>query len=139
MALDLTPLTTKAECDEALADLQAELEGYQHRTGNLEYADRQADRAQGDVSARLAGVQAEINSYTSMLSTPGILPALRKQTESKLRRANDRKDNLSERGSIRTGSAAVLAAVDEAQLEAQVAILTDAIAQVTARKGQLPG
>ena len=38
MALDLTLLTTKAECDEALADLAAELESYQHRTDNLDYA-----------------------------------------------------------------------------------------------------
>ena len=45
MALDLTLLTTRAECDEALTDLQAELETYQHRTDNLDYAGRQADRS----------------------------------------------------------------------------------------------
>lgn len=137
MALDLTLLTTKAECDEALADLTAELETYQHRTDNLDYAGRQADRSQGDVTARLAGVQAEIDSYTAVLKVPNLSAVLRKQTESKLRRATDRKDNLSERGSTRTGSAALLAAVDSAQLDAQVAVLSDAIAQVTTRKGQL--
>ena len=138
MALDLTLLTTKAECDEALADLGTELEAYQHRTDNLDYAGRQADRAQGDATARLAGVQAEIDSYAAMLQVPGLSATLRKQTESKLRRATDRKDNLNERGGTRTGSAAFLAAVDSAQLDAQVAVLNDATAQVAARKGQLP-
>jgi hypothetical protein len=78
MALDLTLLTTKAECDEALADLGTELETYQHRTNNFDFAGRQADRAQGDVTARLAGVQAEIDSYTAMLNVPGLSGTLKK-------------------------------------------------------------
>lgn len=138
MALDLTLLTTKAECDEALTELTAELEAYTHRTDNLDYADRQADRTQGDVSARLAGVQAEIDSYTAMLKVPGLSAALKKQTESKLRRATDRKDNLSERGSARTGAAAFLAAVDAEQLAAQVATLSAAQQAVATRKAALP-
>jgi hypothetical protein len=62
------------------------------------------------VTARLAGVQAEVDSYSAMLKVPGLPAALRKQAESKLRRATDRKDNLSERGRSRTGPAAFLAA-----------------------------
>lgn len=138
MALDLTLLTTKAECDDALADLQAELEGYQHRTANLDYASQQAGRTLDDVTARLAGVQAEIDSYTAMLNVPGLSAALRKQTESKLRRATDRKDNLAERSSARTGTAAFLAAVDAEQVAAQVATLTAAQQAVTTRKAALP-
>ncbi|MEJ7663381.1 MAG: hypothetical protein WKG07_29475 [Hymenobacter sp.] len=90
-------LTTKAECDEALAGLAAELETYQHRNDNLDYAAGQAGRSLGDVTARLAGVQAEIDSYTAMLNVPNMPSSLKKQTESRLRRAHDRKDNLSER------------------------------------------
>jgi chromosome segregation ATPase len=138
MTLDLTLLTTKAECDEALTELTAELEAYTNRTDNLDYAGRQADRAQSDVSARLAGVQAEIDSYTAMLQVPGLSVALKKQTESKLRRATDRKDNLAERGSARTGADAFLAAVDAEQLAAQVATLTAAQQAVATRKAALP-
>ncbi|WP_223649204.1 hypothetical protein [Hymenobacter psoromatis] len=138
MALDLTLLTTQAECDEALADLAAELETYQHRNDNLDYAASQAGRTLGDVTARLAGVQAEIDSYTAMLNVPNMLASLRKQTESRLRRANDRKDNLAERGQARTGSAAFLAAVDAEQVAAQVATLTSAQQAVTTRKAALP-
>jgi hypothetical protein len=38
-SLDLALLTTKAECDEMLTELAAELEAYTHRTDNLDYAD----------------------------------------------------------------------------------------------------
>lgn len=139
MALDLTPLTTKAECDEALASLTAELDGYQQRDSRLAYQDRQTDRTSTGLTGQLAGVNGEIAGLQAALATPGLPANMRKQYENKLRRANDYKDNLNERGSTRTGSAAVLTAVDNAQLDAQVAILTDAIAQVEARKGQLPG
>jgi hypothetical protein len=139
MALDLTPLTTKAECDEALASLTAELDGYQQRDSRLAYQDRQTDRTSTGLTGQLAGVNGEIAGLQAALATPGLPANMRKQYENKLRRANDYKDNLNERSSTRTGSAAVLTAVDNAQLDAQVAILTDAIAQVEARKGQLPG
>ncbi|MDO7886663.1 hypothetical protein [Hymenobacter cheonanensis] len=138
MALDLTLLTTRAECDDALTDLQAELDGYQHRTTNLGFAATQADRSTADVAARLAGVQAEIDSYTAMLNTPNVPAALRKQAESKLRRAHDRKDNLTERNSARTGAAAFLANVDAEQVAAQVGTLTAAQAAVTTHRATLP-
>ncbi|WP_162549726.1 hypothetical protein [Hymenobacter nivis] len=138
MALDLTLLTTKADCDEALAGLAAELETYQHRNDNLDYAAGQADRSLGDVTARLAGVQAEIDSYTAMLNVPNMPASLKKQTESRLRRAHDRKDNLSERTQARTGSPAFLAAVDAEQVAAQVATLTGAQQAVATRKAALP-
>ncbi|AWM31605.1 hypothetical protein DDQ68_01645 [Hymenobacter nivis] len=131
-------LTTKADCDEALAGLAAELETYQHRNDNLDYAAGQADRSLGDVTARLAGVQAEIDSYTAMLNVPNMPASLKKQTESRLRRAHDRKDNLSERTQARTGSPAFLAAVDAEQVAAQVATLTGAQQAVATRKAALP-
>jgi hypothetical protein len=137
MALDLSLLTTKAECDTAFTDLAAELDTYQVRDTNLDFADRQSARVKDDVAARLAGVDAEIAAYTAILATPNLTATLRKQNESKLRRANDRKDNLTERGTARTGAAAFLAAVDAAQVAAQVQVLTDAKAQVTAHKATL--
>ena len=138
MALDPSLLTTRAECDTVLADLAAELDTYQQRDSNLDFADRRSARVQDDVTARLAGVDAEIAAYTAILATPNLTAALRQQNESKLRRANDRKDNLTERGSARTGAAAFLADVDAAQVAAQVATLTDAQAQVTTRRAALP-
>ncbi|OON67769.1 hypothetical protein B0919_16370 [Hymenobacter sp. CRA2] len=131
-------LTTRAECDEALDSLAAELDSYQQRDSNLDFQGRQADRSAADVAGRLAGVNAEIASYTATLAQADLPASLRKQMESKLRKANDRKDNLAERGQARSGSAAFLASVDAEQNAAQVTVLTDAQAQVAARKAALP-
>ena len=138
MALDLTLLTTRAECDEVLADLAAEFDGYDNRDTNLAYADRRTTRTADEVTGLLAGVNAEIASYTTTLAQPAIPAKLRKQFESKLRKATDRKDNLTERGEGRTGSAAFLANVDSDQVDAQVTMLTGAQTAVTAHKATLP-
>ena len=138
MALDLSLLTTKAECDTALTSLAAELDPYQVRDTNLDYRDRQATRTEDDVAAQLAGAEAEIAAYTAILAMPNITDTMRKLNESKLRRTNDRRDNLTERGEARSGPPAFLADVDAAQNAAQVALLTDAQAQVSARKAALP-
>lgn len=139
MPLTLSLLTTRAECDEALADLTGELDGYQQRTSNLDFADRRTERTQADVDGRLAGVEAEIAAYDAMLAAPNLTPTLRRQTESKLRRANDRRDNLNDRGGSRSGVSRLLSEVDADQVAAQVQVLTDAMAQVTAHKATLPG
>lgn len=138
MALDLTLLTTKAECDTVLADLAAELDTYQQRDSNLGYQDRQSARTKDEVAALLAGVNAEIAAYTGILATPNLTASLRKKNESLLRKANDRKDNLTERGTARAGAAAFLADVDADQIAAQVTVLTGAQTQVTAHKATLP-
>jgi hypothetical protein len=138
MALNLNLLTTQAECDTAQAGLAAELDTYQVRDTNLDYRDRQSTRTKDDVAAQLAGADAEVAAYTAILAMPNITDTMRKLNESKLRRTNDRRDNLTERGEARTGAPAFLADVDAAQNAAQVALLTDAQAQVSTRKAALP-
>ncbi|MBC8083637.1 MAG: hypothetical protein H7Z21_10530 [Hymenobacter sp.] len=138
MALDLTLLTTRAECDEALAGLAAELDVYGNRDTNLEFADRQSDRIQGTVSGRLLGVNALIDSYTATLGQANLPVNVRKSTEILLRRANFQKSNLGDRSAAQTGSAAFLADVDAEQVDAQVVVLTNAQTLVTAHKDTLP-
>ena len=121
-----------------VADLAAELDTYQQRDSTLDYQGRQSTRTQEDVTARLAGVNAEIAAYTAILATPNLTDTLRKQNESKLRRAKDRQDNLTERGTSRAGATAFLAAVDADQIASQVAVLTGAQTQVATRKAALP-
>jgi len=137
MALNLSLLTTHAECDEASESLAAELDTYQQRDSNISFADRQADRSSTTVSAQLAGVSAEIAGLEAMLATPGLSAAQQRSTSSKLRRANDRRDNLTERGQARTGATAFLADVDAAQVAAQVQVLTSAQAAVKAHRATL--
>lgn len=138
MTPNLAFITTRAEGAEVLADLEAELDTYTHRTDNLGFADRQATRSSADVSGQMAGVNADIAGITATLAVAGITPAMRRTNESKLRRANDRKDNLTDRSSARTGAVAYLADVDTAQIERQVAVLTEAQTAVTAHVATLP-
>jgi TctA family transporter len=135
MGLDLSKLTTRAECDEVLESLAAEQDTYQHRDGNLDYADRQAGRT--GITAQLAGASAEIAGLEAMLAVPGLTAAQQRATSGKLRRANDRRDNLTERGQARTGALAFLADVDAEQVAAQVTVLTNAQTLVTAHKATL--
>ena len=138
MALDLTLLTTRAECDEVLQDLEAELDTYQTRDNALGYTDRQVTRSKAETATLLTGVEAEITMYTAMLASPGLSARLRKQNETKLRRANDRRDNLNDQGGARSGPARILAAIDGQQIEAQVAVLTAAQTEVTNHRATLP-
>lgn len=138
MPFDLTVLTNRAECDEALDDLAAELDNYQTRNVVLDHADRQSGRVKQSVDGQLIGVNAKIDSYTATLGQANLPAKMRKQTESLLLTANYQKAKLTERAGGSTGSGALLAEVDAAQVDAQVGVLTDAIAQVTARKAALP-
>ena len=138
MALDMSSLTTRSECDEALDSLAAELDGYQVRDTNLEFSDRRADRSQATTAAKLAGAEAEIAAYTAILAQPNLPAEMRRQNESKLRKATDRRDNLNDQSGGRSGAARLLADVDAEQVAAQVTVLTNAINQVTAHKATLP-
>ncbi|GAA3997783.1 hypothetical protein GCM10022408_05670 [Hymenobacter fastidiosus] len=122
----------------ARQDLEAELDTYQNRDSNLGYTDRQVARGKAETAALLTGVEAEIGMYTTMLATPGLSARLLKQNQSKLRRANDRRENLTDQGGARSGPARILAAVDAEQVDAQVVVLTDAQTQVTTHRATLP-
>ncbi|PJJ60098.1 hypothetical protein [Hymenobacter chitinivorans] len=137
MALDLSFLTTRAECDDVLAALAAELASYQNRDTNLDYADFRTEQGQTKVKALLIGVEAEILGFTNLLATPGISASLRKQNETKLRKATDRRDNLKDVGGARSGPARVLSQVDVKQIDKQIEVLTEAQAEVTAHRATL--
>ncbi|TGE24661.1 hypothetical protein E5K00_05465 [Hymenobacter aquaticus] len=137
MALDPSILTNPAECDEVLDDLTAELASYQNRDTNQDYADTRSEQVKAKIKALLTGVEAEITAFTTILATVGLPDDVRKYNESKLRKANFRRANLLEQGSARSNAARFLAAVDAEQIDAQVAVLTNAITKVTERRAQL--
>ncbi|TGE20115.1 hypothetical protein [Hymenobacter elongatus] len=137
MALDLSILTTQAECGEVLDDLTAELASYQNRDTNLDYADTRSEQVKAKVKALLAGVEAEITAFTTILATADLPENVRKQNETKLRRATFRRANLNDQGSARSNAERFLAAVDAEQVDAQVAVLTSAQTKVTERRATL--
>jgi len=129
-------LTTRAECDQVLDSLTAELAGYENRETNLNYADTKDARSQVNKAGRLAGINAEIASYTSILATPDITPTLRAQNTSKLRRANDKRDNLTDPGAARN-TTLFLEDVDAEQVDSQVVVLSNAKTLVTNHRATL--
>ncbi len=138
MPANPTTLTTRAECDEALASLQLELAAYQHRTSNQAYADEQAGRQAGTTAARLAKATADVAHYTAEAARPGLTPTELRSAKNALITATAQRDRLGLASAAQTGSAAYLSDIDADQVNAQVVVLTGAIAQATARKAALP-
>ncbi len=138
MPASLTTLTTRAQCDEALASLAAEVRTYQHRNTNLAFADETATLNQADTATQLAGATASVTFFTDSLARPNLPTAEKKRLESQLLTARYRFDRLTAQSGTQTGSAAYLADVDADQVAAQVAVLTAAQAAVTAHRATLP-
>ncbi len=138
MAANVALLTTRAECDQALAALTKERNTYAHRDYNQTYADAQAADRAGTVAAQLAKAQADVAHYTAEVARPGITPTELRAAKRSLIAATSRRDNLALSSETSSGPLAYLADVDADQVDAQIATLDAAIAAVTAHKNTLP-
>ncbi|GAA4374900.1 hypothetical protein [Hymenobacter koreensis] len=138
MAYDVNTLKDRAQCLEAKASLEAEIDGYQNRDQNLAYQDRREDRAGASAASRLATATDRVNYLTEQLARPDLAAADRQRYDDQLLTANYQKARLTNRTANSGGTAAFLADVDADQVDAQVALLTGAIAAVQARHDALP-
>lgn len=138
MPFDKNLLTSHAECDEATAELDAELDTLQHRDDTIAYHDRQDGRVATKTASRLAVLGARIASYTTTLAQPDLDATTRRTVEDQLLTATYQKTKLTNRAAARTGAAAFLADVDAEQVARQVAALTEAKALVATRRAELP-
>lgn len=139
MTADVTLLTTKAECDQALDSLTKEKASYAYRDYTQTYADgRAADRAT-TVAAQLAKATDDVAHYTAEVARTGLTPAQKTAAQRALIAATARKGNLELSSAAVTGPTAYLADVDADQVDAQLGTLDAAIQAVTARKAALPG
>ncbi|GAB3588384.1 hypothetical protein [Hymenobacter daeguensis] len=138
MAATLTLLTTRAECDEALENLTIERESYEHRSGNIDYADTVASRAATTTAARLAKATDDVARYTADAARAGITPVEKRRAQAALITATATRDRLALATTTQTGSEAYLSEVDADQIEGQVAVLTARINEVTAHRATLP-
>jgi len=138
MPYDVNLLKSRAQCLQAKASLEAELDGYQNRDQNEDFRDRQAGRASATASSRLATYTDRVKYLTDQLARPDLAAADRDRYDDELLTANYQKSRLTKR-SADTGSAATfLADVDADQLDAQVTLLRGAIAAVQTRHDALP-
>ncbi|MGI4866660.1 MAG: hypothetical protein ACRYFZ_22250 [Janthinobacterium lividum] len=138
MAANVTLLTTRAACDQALASLTKERGTYAHRDANQTYADAQATDRAGTIAAQLAKATDDVTHYTAEVARPGLSDAELRSARRSLIAATSRRDNLTLSSETTSGPAAYLADVDADQVDAQIATLDAALAAVAAHKGTLP-
>ena len=138
MAADVNLLTTKAECDQALASLTKEKGSYEHRDYNQSYADTQATDRATTLTAQLAKAADDVTRYTADVARTGLTEVEKRASQRALITATARHATLQLNNAAVTGPTAYLADVDADQVDAQIATLDAAIQAVTNRKAALP-
>lgn len=138
MAADVTLLTTRAECDVALASLTQEKGSYVHRDTNRDYADTEADRRAKTRADQLAQAEKAVTYYTATAANLDLNDDDRFRAQNSLISATARRDKLKLSSKMATGPTAYLAEVDDDQIDGQIAVLDAAIQAVTAHKDTLP-
>ncbi|GAA4041660.1 hypothetical protein GCM10022409_29590 [Hymenobacter glaciei] len=137
MAASLATLTTRAECDEALKGLAAELATYQHHDYNTTYADGLAETRATTTAARLAKATDDVAHYTAEAARTGLTPVELRRAQGALITATAQRDRLALATTALTGAPAYLSDVDADQIDSQIAVLTAAQTAVTAHRPTL--
>ena len=137
MACSLALLTTRAQCDAVLAYANAKL-------GLLNYHDAQTGRRTDNLTAAATNDSSELtglNAYITAMA-PVIATLLagknRDQQTNDLRVKTDRRDTLLARQNQQGPEALVEAELDATLVDAQLPLVQDLIAQVTAHRATLP-
>lgn len=138
MTYDVNTLKDRAQCLATQASLEAELDGYQNRDQNLAFQDRRAGRTDASVASQLASATDRVQYLAQQLARPDLSAADRRRYEDQQLTATYQQARLTNRSADTGGSASFLADVDADQLDAQVAVLSGAIAAVKARHDALP-
>jgi len=138
MPADVTLLTTRADCDTALASLTKEKAAYERRDYNQTYADTAATDRATTAAAQLAKAKDDVAHYTTEVARTGLTDAELRTAKRALIAARSRRDNLELSGETTSGPLAYLADVDADQVDAQLATLEAAMQAVGTRKAALP-
>ncbi len=137
MAYSLTLLTTRAQCDAVLAYANAKLSLLTYQTTQAGRRTENLSTSASGMASELTGLNAYITAMTPVIAT---LPAGKdrdKQTND-LRVKTDRRDALLARQNQQGPEALVEAELDATLVDAQLPLVQDLIAQVTAHRATLP-
>lgn len=134
---DVTLLKTRAECVTAKAALEVKLDVFQNRDQNDSFQERQADRAEASVSSRLTTASNQVDYLTGQLARTDLSEADRKRYEDELLTASYQKARLTNRAADTGGAPAFAEQVGDVLVDVQVAVLTQAIADVQAHHDAL--
>jgi hypothetical protein len=136
MTYSFDKLATVAECDRVLDRANQEKAVLNHEAQGMVLDTNSTERSTQQAQADLLSVNAQITGFTAALDA---LPdgEEKENMRNKLRRLNDRKENLEERIGKSGNSGLLLMQMQRGLAEKQVAELDAFIAGVTARKTAL--
>jgi hypothetical protein len=134
---DVTLLKTRADCVKAKAALEVKLDVYQNRDQNDAFQERQDERSEASVTSRLTTASSEVAYINSQLARTDLSDADRKRYEDELLTASYQKARLTNRAADTGGAPAFLEQVNDVLVDAQVAVLTQGIADVQAHHDSL--
>ncbi|HEX8326553.1 MAG TPA: hypothetical protein VF629_03350 [Hymenobacter sp.] len=137
MAYPVELLTSVAECDTVLTQTQFELRDLNVRETVLDAQGERTSESAADITADLSAQDAIIAALTPVVGTLPAGSKARLNTEGDLRRATQRRDNLTASQQLRGPVAALNRALDLRQVQVQIAEINTFVAEVTARKAAL--
>lgn len=137
MSANVNLLTTRAECDEALASLTREKASYDRSEYNDTYADNAAAYTASTNAKKLAKAEADVVRYTADAARTDVSPAELHAAKRALIDATARREKLLLSDPAATGPAAYLGEVNDDQNDGQLGILQGAIDDVKAHKDTL--
>lgn len=138
MAYPVELLTDQAMCDEALDDIQTELDDLAFRQTSYDHRDGKATARAADITEEITGLDQDITSLNSQLATMAADSKFRPRREAELRTAVKRRGDLGAAQTTRGPVAAFRVAVDLRQVVVQIDELNQAKAAVTAHRATVP-
>ena len=137
MAFPVELLTDCAMCDEALDDIQTELDDLAFRQTSYDHRDTKASTRATGITGEISDLDKDITSLNSQVATMATDNKYRPRREAELRAAVKRRGDLGAAVVTRGPVAAFRLAVDLRQVVVQVAELTQAKTEVTAHRSTL--
>lgn len=138
MTYSLSLLTNWAMCDAVLTVANAKLKVLNFRSTESDYRTENTTESATGLSNELAGLNTYITAITPAVAA---MPAgnERAQLADDLRRKTDRRDELVSRQGQAGPERLIARELEQALLDAQLPLVQDCIAQVTAHRATLPG
>ncbi|GAB3832716.1 hypothetical protein [Hymenobacter jeollabukensis] len=137
MTPDYALLTTWADCDAALKDVNYELKTFSYRDNGLDLADDRATRSQEAGAAALARKDAEILRAQGEAGLAGLSAQEQLDADDKVELLQAQRKKIVRDNRASTGNARFQASLDAVQVQGQVDILTAARDGIIAHRATL--
>jgi len=137
MAYSVNLLTTVADCDNVLKVADEELRVLCKRLIDFDYQHENTSNAAIDLTSELTGLEAEIVFLTPLIAALPTGSDSRSKRETQLRRATDRRDELTDRQGARRAVALLSRELAYGQTQTHITETSSFVAAVKARKAAI--